>query len=50
LAIAQSNGALEWRFVAVAMDKKLALPISVLSQDFEKFDGVDSFQLSHARN
>lgn len=50
LAIAQSNNALEWRFVAVAMDKKLALPISVLSNDFEKFDGVDSFQLSHARN
>lgn len=50
LAIAQSSGALEWRFVAVAMDKKLALPISVLSQDFEKFDGVDSFQLAHARN
>lgn len=50
LAIAQSNGAIEWRFVAVAMDKKLALPISVLSQDFEKFDGVESFQLSHARN
>lgn len=50
LAIAQSNNAMEWRFVAVAMDKKLALPISVLSQDFEKFDGVESFQLSHARN
>jgi len=50
LAIAQSNNVMEWRFVAVAMDKKLALPISVLSQDFEKFDGVESFQLSHARN
>lgn len=40
----------EWRFVAVAIDRKLAASLSVLAIELEKFDGIDSFQLSHARN
>ena len=50
LFIVHSNGASEWRFVAIAADKKLARSITALSADLQKFDGVESFQLAHAKN
>jgi len=40
----------EWRFVAVALGKKVGAPMTELARELTVFDGVESFQLSHARN
>ena len=48
--IAFQEGKVEWRFVAVAIDKRKATTISEMSKELGHFDGVESFQLSHARN
>ncbi len=40
----------EWRYVAIARDKDAAISLSDLSAELGKFDGVEEFQLSHARN
>lgn len=40
----------EWRYVAIAIDKDLASPLSALSEELSRFEGVEEFQLSHARN
>jgi putative Mg2+ transporter-C (MgtC) family protein len=50
IAIAYEDGRPEWRFVAVAVDKEAAAPITVLANELAKFEGVESFNLSHARN
>ncbi len=48
--ISSKDGKTEWRFVAVALNRKLATSISVMSQELDKFEGVESYQLAHARN
>ena len=40
----------ESRFIAILLNKKVAVPLSDLSQELRQFEGVDSFSLSHARN
>jgi putative Mg2+ transporter-C (MgtC) family protein len=40
----------EWRFVAVALSKHSGVRLSTLATELAAFDGIDSFQLSHARN
>jgi putative Mg2+ transporter-C (MgtC) family protein len=50
LAIGASDGTQEWRFVALALSRKSGAPLSALAQELAKFEGIDSFQLSHARN
>lgn len=50
LVISASEGKTEWRFVAVALNRSLASPISVMSEELGRFDGIDSYQLAHARN
>ncbi|MES2073635.1 MAG: MgtC/SapB family protein [Pseudomonadota bacterium] len=50
LAISVREGKAEWRFVAVALNKKLAWSISALSNELATFQGVDFFQMTHARN
>jgi putative Mg2+ transporter-C (MgtC) family protein len=50
LAIGGSAGAQEWRFVALALSRKSGAALSVLASELAKFEGIDSFQLSHARN
>ena len=50
LFISSDGGKQEWRFVALALSKRSGAPLSVLSEELTKFDGIDSFQLSHARN
>jgi len=50
IAIAYQDGQPEWRFVAVAADKDAAAPIAALAAELAKFDGIESFNLSHARN
>lgn len=50
IVIALRDGAIEWQFVAVALSKSSGTPISELSRRLAAFDGVESFQVSHARN
>ena len=50
LTIGSNNGMQEWRFVALALSKKSGAPLSTLAAELAAFDGVDSFQVSHARN
>lgn len=48
--IAMNDGKAEWHFVAVALNKKSGGRISDLAHDLSHFEGVESFQLSYARN
>ncbi|MFZ6691706.1 MgtC/SapB family protein [Undibacterium sp. SXout20W] len=50
LCISNNEHGHEWRFVAVAENKHAAKSISELSLDIEKVEGVESFQLAHAKN
>jgi putative Mg2+ transporter-C (MgtC) family protein len=50
ISISFQDGQPEWRFVAVASDKDTAAPLSALAEELTNFDGVESFNLSHARN
>jgi putative Mg2+ transporter-C (MgtC) family protein len=50
LAIGGTHGAQEWRFVALALSRKSGVSLSNLATELARFEGVDSFQLSHARN
>jgi putative Mg2+ transporter-C (MgtC) family protein len=50
LTIGSNNGMQEWRFVALALSKKSGAPLAVLAAELAAFAGVDSFQISHARN
>ena len=50
LAIGVSDGEQEWRFVALALSRKSGVALSALAAELTKFEGIDSFQLSHARN
>ena len=50
LAIASECGMQEWRFVALALSKHSGAPMSVMSAELTAFPGIDSFQLTHARN
>ena len=50
IIISSKDGKTEWRFVAVALNRKLATSISQLSEEMNKFEGLVSYQLAHARN
>ncbi|MES2019126.1 MAG: MgtC/SapB family protein [Pseudomonadota bacterium] len=50
LTIGSNNGMQEWRFVALALSKKSGAPLAMLAAELAAFAGVDSFQISHARN
>jgi len=50
LSITKNSGVIEWRFVAVARDKRHAATLSHLSREIDAFPGVDSFTLAHAKN
>ncbi|MFL6708824.1 MAG: MgtC/SapB family protein [Massilia sp.] len=50
LAIGAVDGAQEWRFVALALSRKSGAKLSDLADELARFDGIDSFQLAHARN
>ncbi len=50
LAISFQDGQPEWRFVAVARARRLGAPLPELAREMTAFEGVESFQLSHARN
>ena len=50
IAITLHEGILEWSFVAVARNRQKMLPISALSREMARFEGVTGFQLNYARN
>ena len=50
LTIGSADGCQEWRFVALALSKKSGVPLSQLAADMAAFQGIESFQVSHARN
>jgi putative Mg2+ transporter-C (MgtC) family protein len=50
LTIGSNAGMQEWRFVALALSKKSGAPLSELATELAAFAGIDSFQISHARN
>lgn len=50
LMIGSDAGKQEWRFVAIALSKTSGAPLSALAAELAVFNGIDSFQLSHARN
>jgi putative Mg2+ transporter-C (MgtC) family protein len=50
IVIGLQEGQMEWQFVAVALNKASGTRISELSRELAGFDGVESFQISHARN
>lgn len=40
----------EWRYIAVAADKKQCVPLSVLAAELQRFDGVSEFDIAYSRN
>lgn len=50
IVILSEHGSAQWQFAAVALNKRSGVPLSELAHELGKFDGVESFQLSHARN
>ncbi|MEN3293564.1 MAG: putative Mg2+ transporter-C (MgtC) family protein [Burkholderiales bacterium] len=48
--ISVDQGKAEWHFVAVALSKASGVRLSELAHDLSTLEGVESFQLSHARN
>ena len=50
LTIGSNDGKQEWRFVALALSKKSGAPLPLLAAELAAFAGIDSFQISHARN
>ena len=39
-----------WRFVAIEVDRKSALPLTRLANDLAHLEGVEAFEIGHARN
>jgi putative Mg2+ transporter-C (MgtC) family protein len=40
----------EWHFVILALGRKTGAPLTKFAEDLSKFNGIDRFHLSHARN
>ena len=49
-SIYYDHGQLEWRFVAVALGKGKGMPLSRLAQELAQSEGVERFNVTHARN
>jgi putative Mg2+ transporter-C (MgtC) family protein len=50
LAIGCSGKQAEWSFIAIAQTKDTARSLPILSDELNKLEGVESFQLARARN
>jgi len=50
LMIALEGGRMEWRFVALAHSKRSGAPLGTLAAEMAHYEGVDGFQVTHARN
>jgi len=50
LSISGDHGKQEWRFVALENSQRSGARLAELAAELNTFDGIESFQLSHARN
>jgi putative Mg2+ transporter-C (MgtC) family protein len=50
LTIGSINDRHEWRFVALMLPGRVSSPLSSLAAELADVEGVDGFELSHARN
>jgi putative Mg2+ transporter-C (MgtC) family protein len=50
LSIRYEDERAEWHFVAVAHGKRAGAPLAELARELTIFEGVEGYQLSHARN
>lgn len=50
ISITLDEGCLSWSFIAVARNRQKMVPLSELSREIARFDGVARFQLNYARN
>ncbi len=50
IAVKCTAGKPEWHFVAAALGRHNEAKLTDLAAELRKFDGIESFQLSHARN
>ena len=50
ISINYRDGQPEWHFVAVAIGKDVAEPVTLLANELGKFEGIESFSLSQTRN
>ncbi len=50
LTIGCRDKGVEWSFIAVALNRKKAVPLSELSAEIAAFDGMEQYHLAHARN
>lgn len=50
MAIGSVEGMQEWRFVALESSQRSGVPLSTLAKELNAVEGIESFQLSHARN
>jgi putative Mg2+ transporter-C (MgtC) family protein len=50
ITIGSQHGYQEWRFVALALSKRSGASLSSMAQELSVFEGMESYQLSHARN
>lgn len=49
-SIIQQGGGVEWRFVVVSLGRRKSVSLVKLSESLKKADGVQDFQIAHARN
>jgi putative Mg2+ transporter-C (MgtC) family protein len=49
-SVSYRNQQAEWRFVAVVLGKERTASITELADEMGKFDGVENFDIAHARN
>lgn len=50
IAISNHDGQYEWHFIAIAFGRTKGAPLITLSQVIPSIDGIECFQVSHARN
>lgn len=50
VAIQSREGQIEWRFVAISLDRRKDVGLSKLAETLSAMEGVESFHLSRARN
>jgi len=50
LATRMTGGRQEWRFVAIVVDHARAASLTTLANELADFDGVEDFEINHARN
>ncbi|NQD36751.1 MgtC/SapB family protein [Permianibacter sp. IMCC34836] len=49
-SITYENTQVQWQFVAVAVEGRKSASLMELSNELLRFEGIDKFQISHARN